>query len=590
MPLVVDGGVMTDSDGQWRPRVPTLPSLSTAPDAPATATVPSLSTAPDAPATGTVPSLSTAPDAPATSPARWLECGASGSGDAANQVCCKTGRRKALRLCQLVEVSIYVGPQISGRAVWCHELGCGFFWRSTKYWWAHHGPGVGPIFDSIVERFIPARICSSKSNANAILRAGGAGMAKIPTRPCKWGPELYKGPDWQCCRAQRRLYSPGLPACPRNRGYSRPNGGWREIFAGVRKIAPIGARMGRSKAHCGGRISYTTILCQRPRCPSAVLAVGRCANGAGSSEHYGSGHVDQRLGAGSRQTFCNGPHWDYHPINGDRGVDASKLHPKSKIWEGCPCEDARGSPPDGVHPYVAALQRDASVSPGAAIESIGGRNRGGAQFTGSFVFQALYGDGQIRLRSSIRPSEPLRPRRQQPILAREGPVPGLEPPSGVGVTTMTGPATMSALDNASETGPQRYTGLPLPPPREVGPLPSRDPGFPPPVEGLSLSEQIGRYLSLTSLLSEQMRWYTTRGLVVPEWCARHISLLHHKIHELQQAHHVRRTANRGTSLRCRRNKGPLLDWGLWRMFKPMFGWWKMRNPERDWFLGGLSVR
>ena len=109
--------------------------------------------------------------------------------------------------------------------------------------------------------------------------------------------------------------------------------------------------------------AYTTILCQRLRCPSAVLTVGRCANGTGSSEHYGSGHIDQRLGAGSRQTFCNGPHWDYHPINGDRGVDASKLHPKSKIWEGCPCEDARGSPPDGVHPYVAALQRDASVSP-----------------------------------------------------------------------------------------------------------------------------------------------------------------------------------------------------------------------------------
>ena len=59
-----------------------------------------------------------------------------------------------------------------------------------------------------------------------------------------------------------------------------------------------------------------------------------------------------------------------------------------------------------------------------------------AQFTGSFVFQALYGDGQIRLRSSIRPAEPLRPRRQQPILAREGPVPGLEPPSGVGVTAI----------------------------------------------------------------------------------------------------------------------------------------------------------
>ena len=164
-----------------------------------------------------------------------------------------------------------------------------------------------------------------------------------------------------------------------------------------------------------------------------------------------------------------------------------------------------------------------------------------AQFTGSFVFQALYGDGQIRLRSSIRPSEPVRPRRQQPILAREGPVPGLEPPSGVVVTAMTGPETMSAPDNASETGPQRFIGLPMPPPREVGPLPSRDPGFPPPVEGLSLSEQIRRYLSLTSLLSEQMRWYTTRGLVVPEWCARHISLLHRKIHELQQSFHIQQT-------------------------------------------------
>ena len=52
-----------------------------------------------------------------------------------------------------------------------------------------------------------------------------------------------------------------------------------------------------------------------------------------SSEHYGSWRIDQRLGAGSRQTFCNGPHWDYHPINGDRGLDASKLHPKSKIWK-----------------------------------------------------------------------------------------------------------------------------------------------------------------------------------------------------------------------------------------------------------------
>ena len=236
---------------------------------------------------------------------------------------------------------------------------------------------------------------------------------------------------------------------------------------------------------------------------------------------------------------------------GDRGVDASKLHPKSKIWEGCPCEDARGSPPDGVHPYVAALQRDASVSPGAAIESIGGRNRGGVRELCYFEQHTCSIHRLLRLSGIIwgwadqttfvyPPIGTFASSTTTAYFGSRGT--GSWPGTTIGcVTAMTGPATMSALDNASETGPQRYTGLPLPPPREVGPLPSRDPGFPPPVEGLSLSEQIGRYLSLTSLLSEQMRWYTTRGLVVPEWCARRISLLHRKIHELQQAHHVQQT-------------------------------------------------
>ena len=40
---------------------------------------------------------------------RWFEYGASGSGGATNQVCCQTGRRKAFRLCQFIEVGINVG-------------------------------------------------------------------------------------------------------------------------------------------------------------------------------------------------------------------------------------------------------------------------------------------------------------------------------------------------------------------------------------------------------------------------------------------------------------------------------------------------
>ena len=84
----------------------------------------------------------------------------------------------------------------------------------------------------------------------------------------------------------------------------------------------------------------------------------------------------------------------------------------------------------------------------------------------------------------------------------------------------------------------RFTGLPIPPPMEVGPLPARGPGFPPPVEGLSKSEEIARYLSLSSLLRSQMRWYSERGLVTPSWCARHIALLHQKVNQLQQLQHA----------------------------------------------------
>ena len=477
---------------------------------------------------------------------RWFEYGASGSGGATNQVCCQTGRRKAFRLCQLIEVGINVGPQISGRAIWYnyHELGCCFFWRSNKSWKAYLGPGMGPIFDSIVERFITARICRFESDANGILRTGGAGMAKIPTRPRKWGPELHKGPNWQCCRAQRRLYSTKLSACPRSRGYSRPNGGWREIFAGVRKIAPIGARMGRSKAHCGGRISYTPILCQRPRCSYAVLTGGKCANGTGSSKHCtltsdleladAKHSVMARIGTITLSTGIEVWMLQNFIRSLRGGIDAlPKMHEARLLME-CINMSRRYKETPQFRLETLSNRLVGEIEEGystyVALSNIP------AQFTGSFVFQALYGDGQIRLRSSIRPSEPVRPRRQQPILAREGPVPGLEPPSRVVVTTITGPETMSAPDNASETGPQRFIGLPMPPPREVGPLPSQYPGFPPPVEGLSLSEQIGRYF-----LSEQMRWYTTRGLVVPEWCARHISLLHRKIHELQQSFHIQQT-------------------------------------------------
>ena len=369
------------------PAITTVPSVTSNPDAPAITTVPSVSHNPDAPAITTLPSVSTAIDAPATSPVPLLVTmpAASSMGPPAVAVpqikyAARPGEGRLLDYASSLRLVSMSAPRFRG----------GPYGTTTSSSAAASSGGPtnlgGPISVLAWDQFSTASSSGLSPQEYAALNRMPMGSSEPEVR--EWpkflrvrvsGDLNYKGPDWQCCRAQRRLYSTGLSACPGSRGYSRPNGGWREIFAGVRKIAPIGARMGRSKAHCGGRISYTPILCQRPRCSYAVLTGGKCANGTGSSKHYGSWHIDQRLGAGSRQTFCNGPHWDYHPINGDRGLDASKLHPKPKRRDGCPSKDARGSPLDGVHKYVAALQRHASVSSGDAIESIGGRNRGGVQ-------------------------------------------------------------------------------------------------------------------------------------------------------------------------------------------------------------------
>ena len=386
-----------------------------------------------------------------------------------------------------------------------------------------------------------------------------------------------------------------VSACSRSRGYSRPNGGWGEIFAGVRKIASIGARMGRSKAHCGGRISYTPILCQRPRCSYAVLTGGKRANGTGSSKHYGSWRIDQRLGAGSRQTFCNGPRWDYHPINGDRGLDASKLHPKPKRRDRCPSKDARGSPLDGVHKYVAALQRDASVSPGDAIESIGGRNRGGVQhlccfeqYTCSihrlfrlsgfiwgwsdqttFIYPSIgtcasstttayfglrgtgswpgatigcccyhyYGAGDY-----VSPRQCLQDRTAEVYWLAYATA------AGGGAFTLSGPGVSSACGGIVVKRTNRTVFV-----AHIAPERANEVVYNP-------------WIGCTGVVREAYQFVASQ--------------------DSQTSAVIPHPANGGTSLRFWHDKDPMLDWGVWRMFKPMVGWWKIRNPELDWFLGG----
>ena len=572
----VDGGVITDSDDQWKPWIPTVPvtvpsvstapdapatatvpSVSTAPDAPATATVPSVSTAPDAPAITTVPSVSTAPDAPATSPAPLMvtmpSAGSSMGPPAVAMPQIKYAARpgegrlldyaSSLRLVSMSAPRFRGGPygatssaaassggppNIGGPITvpaWDQFSTASSSGLSPQEYAALNRMPMGSSEPEVREwpKFLRVRI-SGDLNYTKVL-TGNAAERSAGCIPLDYRP----APEIEAIPGPTVVGEKYLLACERSLQLERE---WAEAKLIVEGEYPTPPSYVNARVVPLQSLQLAGVQTE-PEVPS-TMEVGTLTSDLELAHAKHS--VMARIGTITLSTGIEVWMLQNFIRSLRSGRDAlAKMHEARLLME---C----------IH-----MSRRYKETPQFRLEQLSNRLVGEieegygnyvalsnipAQFTGSFVFQALYGDGQIRLRSSIRPSEPLRPRRQQPILAREGPVPGLEPPSGVGVTAMTGPATMSALDNASETGPQRYTGLPLPPPREVGPLPSRDPGFPPPVEGLSLSEQIGRYLSLTSLLSEQMRWYTTRGLVVPEWCARHISLLHRKIHELQQAHHV----------------------------------------------------
>ena len=556
----VDGGVITDSDDQWGPWVPTVPvtvpSVSTAPYAPATATVPSVSTAPDAPATATVPSVSTAPDAPATSPAPLMVtmpgAGSSMGPPAVAMPQIKYAARpgegrlldyaSSLRLVSMSAPRFRGGPygatssaaassggppNIGGpiTVAWDQFSTASSSGLSPQEYAALNRMPMGSSEPEVREwpKFLRVRV-SGDLNYTKVL----TGNAAERSAGCIF-LDYWPAPEIEAIPGPAVVGEKYLLVCERSLQLERE---WAEAKLIVEGEYPTPPSYVNARVVPLQSLQLAGVQTE-PEVPS-TMEVGTLTSDLELAHAKHS--VMARIGTIALSTGIEVWMLQNFIRSLRSGRDAlAKMHEARLLME---C----------IH-----MSRRYKETPQFRLEQLSNRLVGEieegygnyvtlsnipAQFTGSFVFQALYGDGQIRLRSSIRPSEPLCPRRQQPILAREGPVPGLEPPSDVGVTAMTGPATMSALDNASETGPQRYTGLPLPPPREVGPLPSRDPGFPPPVEGLSLSEQIGRYLSLTSLLSEQMRWYTTRGLVVPEWCARHISLLHRKIHELQQARHV----------------------------------------------------
>ena len=593
---IVDGGTITDSDDQWGPWVPivpvTVPSVSPAPDATATATVPSLisnpdapaittvfsvshnpdapaittvpsvSHNPDAPAITTVPSVATAMDAPATSPVPLLvtmPSAGSSMGPPAVAVpqikyAARPGEGRLLDYASSLRLVSMSAPRFRGGPygttttssaaassggptnlggpisvpAWDQFSTASSSGLSPQEYAALNRMPMGSSEPEVREwpKFLRVRV-SGDLNYTKVL-TGNAAERSAGCIPLDYRP----APEVEAIPGPTVVGEKYLLVCERSLQLERE---WAEAKLIVEGEYPTPPSYVNARVVPMQSLQVASVQTE-PEVPS-TMEVGTLTSDLELAHAKHS--VMARIGTITLSTGIEVWMLQNFIRSLRGGMDAlPKMHEARLLME------------------CINMSRRYKETPQFRLETLSNRLVGDieegysnyvalsnipAQFTGSFVFQALYGDGQIRLRSSIRPSEPVRPRRQQPILAREGPVPGLEPPSGVVVATMTGPETMSAPDNASETGPQRFIGLPMPPPREVGPLPSRDPGFPPPVEGLSLSEQIGRYLSLTSLLSEQMRWYTTRGLVVPEWCARHISLLHRKIHELQQSFHIQQT-------------------------------------------------
>ena len=274
---------------------------------------------------------------------------------------------------------------------------------------------------------------------------------------------------------------------------------------------------------------------------------GKCGDANYASTCHGDWDDDQRFGNRPYKEFGYGANWGPNTGGRDRSMDASKLYKVANCKQRDTFPYARGSAPYRVYKCIRPLPRAHTLPDRTFGESPHRRNRGRVRCLCGIVDDPcsaswfvcfpvpLWGRAKpleehyYALRTTICVCAIL----ASTAYAGADCTTGAYPKPGSSGST---PPIMPAMPPPESE--RRFTGLPIPPPMEVGPLPARDPGFPPSVEGLSKSEEIARYLFLSSLLSSQMRWYSERGLVTPSWCARHIALLHQKVNQLQQLQHV----------------------------------------------------
>ena len=238
-----------------------------------------------------------------------------------------------------------------------------------------------------------------------------------------------------------------------------------------------------------------------------------------------------------------GTNWGPHTGGRDRSMDASKLHKVAGRKQGDTLPYARGPAPYRAYKCIRPLSRARALQDRTFGESPHRRNRRRVRCLRGLIDDPCAASWfvcfPVPLWGRAKPLEHYNALRATIcVCAIPASTAYADCASGAYPKLGSSGSTSYYACNATTEIRTKIYGSPVPPPMEVGPLPARDPGFPPPVEGLSKSEEIARYLSLSSLLSSQMRWYSEMGLVVPSWCARHISLLHQKVNQLQQLQHV----------------------------------------------------
>ena len=420
----------------------------------------------------------------------------------AHQVCGETRRRKvAYGLCQCFKVGGSLRATVSTGTLCCCKRSRAILklidgTESGTY----HGPSVGPGQPRYLG-FNAGRVCAAESN------------------PRKFGePPIIHWPPWiRGAAVERRANLTPLDyRRTEDLGRSRFQARQWAVFTRLRAESPVGERMERDEIDYGRRSSDPSAV--YPGQDRASPRSGKCGDANYASTCHGDWDDDQRFGNRPYKEFGYGTNWGPNTGGRDRSMDASKLYKVAGCKQGDAFPYARGSAPYRVYKCLRPLPRAYPLPHRAFGESPHRRNRGRVCGLCGIVdcpcSASWFVCFPVPLWGRAKPLE------EHYYALRTTICVCAIPASTAYADCMTG--AYSKLGSSGSTSYYACNATTGTRTKIYGSTDTtadgggaRDPGFPPSVERLSKSEEIARYLSLSSLLSSQMRWYSERGLVTP---------------------------------------------------------------------------